>query len=252
MLSYSDIFRLNDRFKRYYIIVAGPVASGKSTLAILLALCLYEMGLNPYYIDKDALGGLTETGFRIGHRRYNRFGKFFRKYFRVVEYVVTEIITLYGLAFNNWVISNAPYNGELKDLKNGKVNRHLRLLADQVHRQNAVFLLIFIKGDRQLLRERLLKRAKEDPEAYKRDRYILKKIDKMIGKQLLEPPSDEQLRQYFDHYFIFDANDPEGSFRLLKEYLGVSSDRKYDPDSGKQYRSIIPAVKEANADEDEQ
>ena len=217
----NDVLNWN----KYYIIIAGAVASGKTTLAKNLSVAYGDC----FYFDKDDLGALSEVPFRIAGEKYDRHGEFFKKHVRDPEYDVSERVTLKALSFTHCVIQNAPYTGEIKTEAGGGESERLRKLFDAVHEHGAKMLIVFVECDRETVRAHLIKRGKESPDAFKRDRYIYDDIDQFLDSQnLIAPPAGTIC--HTDALFAFDATDAKGSFRKLKAYLGIESDMEYDPE----------------------
>ena len=212
-------------WKKNYIIIAGAVASGKTTLAKNLSVAYGDC----FYFDKDDLGALSEVPFKIVGEKYDRHGDYFKRYVRDPEYDVSERITLKGLSFTHCVIQNAPYTGEIKTEADGGESERLHRLFDAVHAHGAKMLIVFVECDRETVRAHLIKRGKESPDAFKRDRYIYDDIDAFLDTQNLTVPPPGAVR-HTDALFAFDAKDPKASFRKLKAYLGIESDMEYDPE----------------------
>lgn len=212
-------------WNKYYIIIAGAVASGKTTLAKNLSVAYGDC----FYFDKDDLGALSEVPFKCVGEKYDRHGDFFKKHVRDPEYDVSERVTLKGLSFTHCVIQNAPYTGEIKTEAAGGESERLRKLFDAVHEHSAKMLIVFVESDPETVKAHLLKRAKESPDAYKRDRYIYNDLDQFVSTQNLIAPPQGAVR-HTDALFAFDARDPKTSFRKLKAYLGIESDMEYDPE----------------------
>lgn len=219
--------------EKLYIIIAGAVASGKTTLAKNIARAFGDC----FYYDKDDLGELSKAAFACGHRKYDRHGKYFKKRVRNPEYDASEKITLKGLWFSNHVIQNAPYTGEIGKEAKGGESKRLRDLQDAVHKRGAKMLIVFVHCDRKTVKEHLIKRGKEDPFAYERDRYIYKDLDAFLDTQNLFAPGPDSIK-HTDALFAFDAKTPVESFRELMEYLGLDSNSTYDPAIGKKLRQM--------------
>ena len=100
------------KFKKRFIIVSGPVGSGKTTLALNIA----KNSGNCYYFDKDdlvptsmatfrAVDKLVPEGVDIGYDRSeialcDRHSQFFKDFIRNPEYDSTRDVRIKGLQFS--------------------------------------------------------------------------------------------------------------------------------------------------------
>lgn len=214
---------------KLYIIIVGAVASGKTTLALNLAKAFR----NCFYFDKDGLGKLSEVVFTCSGNKYDRHGDYFKQFVRDPEYDVSETITLNGLRFSDCVIYNAPYTGEISKEASGGESNRLRKLQEAVHARGGRLLLVFVEGDRETVKAHLIKRGKEDPEAYKRDKYIYDDLDAFIDTQNLKAPAPGAIR-HADALFAFDSKRPKESFDKLLQTLSVGNDMEYNTDINRQ------------------
>ena len=217
--------------KKLYIIIAGAIAAGKTTLALNLARAIP----NCFYLDKDDLGPMAEKIFEVGKETpYDRQSQFFRDYVRDVEYVVAEIMALRGLLFNDCVIVNTPYTGEIRQelFENGQ-SETLRELQEQVHARGGELMVIYIDIDRDTAKYRLLKRKEEDSAAATRTLKVYDDIDAFLDKQNLDLPQDATVINA-DHFYVFHAAHPEQYFQRLKRYLNIADNSVYNTEIAKE------------------
>lgn len=216
---------------KLYILIVGAVASGKTTLALNLAKAFR----NCFYFDKDDLGMLSEVVFECAGWEYDRHGDRFKEHVRDPEYDVSERITLNGLRFSDCVVYNAPYTGEISREASGEDSKRLCALYDAVHARGGKLMIVFVESDRKTVKAHLVKRGKEDPEAYKRDKYIYDDLDSFVDTQNLKAPEPGAIR-HTDSLFVFDSRRPEASFSGLLQALSVETGTEYDAGIDQQLR----------------
>ena len=186
---------------KLYIIITGAIASGKTTLALNLARAVP----NCFYLDKDDLGPMAEKIFEVGREEtYDRQSDFFRRHVRDVEYDVAEIMGLRGLLFNQHVIINTPYTGEIRHEFSGRQSNRLRRLHDQVRRRGGELMVIYID-------------------------HIYENIEAFLDKQNLSIPEDASVLNA-DHFFVYHAADPETSYAELMDAMHIRTHTAYDPE----------------------
>lgn len=212
--------------KKLYIIIAGAIASGKTTLALNLAQAIPDC----FYLDKDDLGPMAEKIFEVGHEEtYDRQSAFFREHVRDVEYEVAELMALRGFLFARTVIVNTPYTGEIRDEFSGKRSERLRHLHDQISARDGELMIVYMDIDRKTISERLEKRKQEDPAAAKRTPKIYDNVENFLDTQNLSVPENASVPDA-DHFFVFHASDPERSFNELKCALNITGTGKFNPE----------------------
>ena len=225
--------------KKRFVIVSGPVCSGKTTLALNIA----HNQKKCFYFDKDdlvitsnvtfdAVKDLVPESVEIPYTRdslekRDRHSDFFKDYIRNPEYDSTRDILIKGLQFNDFVIVNAPYSSELKKEAKGDCPAfdEFRRVFDK---EECEFIVIFVHISREELKERLLHRLANDPQAAARDKNVYTDLDGYVAAEHMDPP-DLTLGKNVDRLFVFDADTDElrdASYERLMKELGIEN---YDP-----------------------
>lgn len=212
----------NVNYHKKVIIVTGPVASGKTTVA---KNCARNMN-QPYYFDKDLLTDCTYPIFKIANVEKDRHSTFFSDNIRDAEYKSMNRIVLEGLKYNDNVIINAPYTKELRSIE-GKQYEAFREFGEKIHAAGAELFIIYTYVTEDIMYTRVKKRASVSKEAYERDRYILNDPSFCTKHALPAPtfPSDTVV----DRLFVFDSADSKKSYEKLKKVLGLSDKFPFDP-----------------------
>ena len=228
-------------FKKRFVIVSGPVCSGKTTLALNIA---HNRG-SCYYFDKDdlvptsmatfrAVDKLVPAGVDIGYDRSeialcDRHSQFFKDFIRNPEYDSTRDVLIKGLQFSKLVIVNAPYTSELKKEAAGSCPA-FDTFPPFFEKEDAEFMVIFVHVSKEELKNRLLNRKKEDPEAAKRDPNVYTDIDAYLAGENVEPPKLDGSKNV-DRLFVFEASTDElrdESYAKLMKLLGIKNYAPYD------------------------
>ena len=232
-----------ESFKKRFIIVSGPVCSGKTTLALNIA---HNRG-SCYYFDKDdlvptsnatfdAVAKLVPESVEIPYDRdtlvkHDRHSPFFKDFIRNPEYDSTRDVLIKGLQFNDFVIVNAPYTSELAKEAKGDCPAfdEFRTFFDK---EQCEFVVVFVHISKEELRRRLLNRLEKDPQAAMRDQNVYNDLDGYLAGQNVEAP-DMTLGKNVDRLFVFDADTDElrdaSYVRLMKE-LGIENYEPYNRD----------------------
>lgn len=214
---------MNTESKKRFIIVSGPVCSGKTTLALFLANSVH----NCFYYDKDDLVYTSNVVFDVAGENRDRHSAFFKKWIRDAEYVSTKETILKGIRFNDTVIVNSPYTSELKAESNGIPNGFDEL-KEGIGKYGAEFIVIFMKLSKEQLKERLLRRKAHDPEAAKREAFIYDDLDKYVAEYDVDVP-DISKSKNIDKLFVFDTLTPEASDKCYDELMAYLGVKEYTP-----------------------
>lgn len=228
-------------FKKRFIIVSGPVCSGKTTLALNIA----KNSGGCYYFDKDDLVPTSNACFdaveqlvpkdvelkydRDTLQKRDRHSQFFKDYIRNPEYESTRDVLIKGLQFSNLVIVNAPYTSELKKEAAGNCPAF-----DEFHRffvkEDCEFFVVFVHISKEELKRRLLNRLAEDPKAAERDKNVYTDLDAYIAAENVAPPALENSKNV-DKLFVFEADTDElrdASYEKLMAVLGITDYEPYN------------------------
>lgn len=211
-------------FKKKFIIVTGPVCSGKTTVALNIAA--NRPGC--FYFDKDDLVPTSNAVFDVGNEPRDRHSAFFKKNIRDPEYISTRDICLKGIGFNDFVIINAPYTGELKAEANGG-SPALAEIHEVLEKVDAEFIVIFMKTTKEELYNRLVHRRERDPEAAKRDKSAYEDLQKYVDNYDISIP-DLTHSKNIDTLFVFDTLNRDVSYAELMNKLGITEFKPYDRD----------------------
>ena len=228
-------------FRKRFVIVSGPVCSGKTTLALNIA---YNQG-SCYYFDKDDLVPTSNSTFdavaelvpesveipfdRDTLEKRDRHSPFFKTFIRNPEYVSTRDILIKGLQFNDFVIVNAPYTSELKKEAAGDCPAfdEFRRFFDK---EECEFVVVFVHISKDELKRRLLNRLAKDPQAAARDKNVYTDLDAYVAAENVTPP-DLTKGKNVDKLFVFDADTDElrdASYERLMKELGIENYEPYN------------------------
>lgn len=224
--------------KKRFLIVSGPVCSGKTTLAVNIA----RNAGNVFYFDKDDIVTTSKATFRAAYENANeaaraeygkqmetfdRHGTFFKKYIRNPEYVTTRDAIIKGLQFNNFVIVNSPYTSELKKEAAGNCPAfdEMRTIFDK---EECEFFVVFVHVPAPELKRRLLQRMIEDADARERDymaygpkllaeyqNYKADTLPEWVAKLVEATPAGSELGEYINKY-VANENTTAPDFTLGK------------------------------------
>lgn len=174
----------------YFIMVASPPASGKTFIAKKLS----ELLPSPVYLDKDSLTILSEQVFKAGREEYNRSSPFFEQNVRNFEYAAILQVAFEALAYNPYVLVNAPFSREIRD------PTYLQQLRERLRRLGAHLAPVWVHTDIEVCHARMKKRASER-DTWKLahwDEYVKSRdfsIPEIEGLWVIDNSTDESYRQ---------------------------------------------------------
>lgn len=203
-------------FPKRVIIVTGPVASGKTTVAKNSARNMSQ----PFYFDKDLLTDCTYPIFDFAKVKQDRHSVFFAENIRDVEYVSTNKIALEGLKYNDTVIINAPYTEEIRSTGGKRFDAFCEF-AGKIHEAGAELFVVYCFVTPDVMKKRIEDRNSP------RDAYI-KNIPNYCETHALPAP-DLPEDTVIDRMFVFDSLDSEASFKMLSDVLGLADKFPFDP-----------------------
>ncbi len=147
------------------IIVAGPPACGKSTVADALA---EKLG-NVSFLDKDDLTILLKSAFRYAGVEFNRDTDFYRENFRDAEYDELNHLACVAAKYNETVIVNAPYIYQVR------LDGYMKAFREKANSYGARLVLIWVTTSPEACKKRMLERNAE------RDRWKFEHWDEYIS-----------------------------------------------------------------------
>ena len=106
------------------ILVASPPASGKTYVSERIAKMVDHL----VYLDKDDLAHLVFAGFDAAGEKLDMDGDFYKKHLRSAEYATLMHLAFSTLRFEKYVLVNAPFGKEIRDVSYMKaLKKHLKL-----------------------------------------------------------------------------------------------------------------------------
>lgn len=191
----------------HFIMVASPPASGKTFIAKQLSGLLPS----PVYLDKDSLTILSGQVFKAADEEYNRSSPFFEHNVRNFEYAAILQVAFEALAYNPYVLVNAPFSREIRDAA------YLRQLRERLRRLDARLVPVWVHTDIEVCHTRMKKRASE------RDTWKLAHWDEYVKSRDFSIPEIEGL-------WVID-NSTDDSFRQPLRRLADSIIGAADPEA---------------------
>lgn len=183
------------------ILVTSPPASGKTFVSKKLAQNLDHV----VYLDKDTLIPLSKQIFKVGGEEYNRSSPFFQEHIRDYEYVTILDLAMEALEYEDLVLINAPFTGEVRDYE------YMKALQDRLAKQNARLSIIWVSAPEEVCRQRMIARNSD------RDTWKIANWDEYIKGYRFDPPTD--LKREGDNLdvFVFHNANTEEYKQSMKE-----------------------------------
>ena len=185
------------------ILVAAPPASGKNAVTGRLALSLGHAAV----FDKDDLCPLVSRVFDVTGNERDMDGAFYREYIRDAEYGTLFRLALSALAFEDYVIVNAPLGKEIRD------TAFMSGLKEDARGRGAGLYVVWLLSSPALCRERMEKRGAE------RDVKKLADFDSYAKSVRYDPPFALAEGNAVDRLILFDTASPEAFEKSLKNTL---------------------------------
>ena len=120
--------------KKKLILVAAPPACGKTYVSERIAKSLGQA----VYLDKDDLCDLIRTSFAAARQPLDMDGDFYIRNIRPAEYSTMMRIAFSALRFSPYVILNAPFGKEVRDVG------YMKAVKDKANQMDADLLLIWV------------------------------------------------------------------------------------------------------------
>lgn len=207
--------------KKRVIIITGPCGAGKTTLALNLA----KAAGNSFYFDKDDMVPVSNAAFVTAGEPIDRHSDFFRKYIRDSEYEALDLIIRNAVMFNDNVIINAPYGGEVKNEKTKAVgDKRISELQSFVNKYGADLIVIACVCDKEELYQRLKNRIKKDAAAKLRDGAAFSNDNAL--REFVDAQDTAGFTAkcpHIDFCINFNSDDSLSSFVKLCEYLNIEN-----------------------------
>ena len=174
--------------KKKLILVAAPPACGKTYVSELLAKALGHAT----YLDKDALAPLLRRAFSLCGQATDMDGDFYRENLRSYEYETILDIAFSALRFEEFVILNAPFSTEVRDIV------FMRSLKEKAHALDAELMLIWVSAPIDVCFERIKARNSD------RDWLKIANWDEYVKKINNNAPTELESQNAVDkHYAVF-------------------------------------------------
>ncbi len=187
------------------ILVASPPACGKTFVSEMIAKSLEHI----VYLDKDDLGDLICAAFSVSGNELDMDGDFYINNLRPSEYSSILNIAFSALRFENYVILNAPFGKEVRDIE------YMRMLKDRANENGAKLVLIWVSASTDVCYERMKKRNSP------RDTLKLQNWDEYVKKTNYTPPCELGENGAVDNFIIFNSDDDMSVRQSLKNTLNI-------------------------------
>ena len=131
------------------VLIAGLPACGKTTLAEGLA----KKHGTAVFLDKDDLTPLCAAGFACGGVPFDRDAPYYKEHLRDAEYETLNRLALAAAGFNDLVLVNAPYIGQVK------TEGYLAALKKEANAAGAALVLLWVTASPAVCRARMIRRG---------------------------------------------------------------------------------------------
>ena len=196
--------------KKKLILVAAPPACGKTYVSELLAKALGHAT----YLDKDALAPLLLRAFSLCGQATDMDGDFYRENLRSYEYETILDIAFSALRFEEFVILNAPFSTEVRDID------FMRSLKEKAHALDADLMLIWVSAPIDVCFERIKARNSD------RDWLKIANWDEYVKKINYNAPTELESQNAVDKFSIFDTSTDQTTKHAFDEVLRMIRDEE--------------------------
>lgn len=196
--------------KKKLILVAAPPACGKTYVSELLAKALGHAT----YLDKDALAPLLRRAFSLCGQATDMDGDFYRENLRSYEYETILDIAFSALRFEEFVILNAPFSTEVRNID------FMRSLKEKAHALDAALMLIWVSAPIDVCFERIKARNSD------RDWLKIANWDEYVKKINYNAPTELESQNAVDKFSIFDTSTDQTTKHAFDEVLRMIRDEE--------------------------
>lgn len=196
--------------KKKLILVAAPPACGKTYVSELLAKALGHAT----YLDKDALAPLLRRAFSLCGQATDMDGDFYRENLRSYEYETILDIAFSALRFEEFVILNAPFSTEVRNID------FMRSLKEKAHALDAELMLIWVSAPIDVCFERIKARNSD------RDWLKIANWDEYVKKINYNAPTELESQNAVDKFSIFDTSTDQTTKQAFDEVLRMIRDEE--------------------------
>ena len=191
--------------KKKLILVASPPACGKTYVSELIAKSVQHI----VYLDKDDLCDLLGAAFAVSGNEINMDGDFYINNLRPAEYSTILDIAFSALRFEDYVILNAPFGKEVRNIE------YMQMLKKRAEENDAELLLIWVVASENVCFERMKKRNSD------RDVLKLQNFEQYVKQINFTPPYELEADGAVDGFIVFDNSDEASAKRCLDETLKI-------------------------------
>lgn len=189
--------------KKKLILVAAPPACGKTYVSKQIAKALEQV----VYLDKDDLRDLLRASFAVGREPLNMDGDFYIQNLRGPEYSTIIHLAFSTLRFSPYVILNAPFGKEVRDVA------YMKALKEKANQMDAQLFLIWVTAPLSVCHERMKKRNSD------RDLLKLENWEDYVSKINYQPPYALANAEAVDSLYVFDTKDDATFQHALNEVM---------------------------------
>jgi len=184
------------------ILVTSPPACGKTYVSKALSKELQPI----VYLDKDTVIPLSKKVFEVANEPFDRSSDFFEKWVRDPEYEITVDFALEALEYADLCLINAPFTRELAFKKQHYID-YMTELHERLHKIGAKLTVIFVQVDPEIVRQRMIDRAKVDPDAKERDWWKIEHWEEYNAGRNYDPPTELMEKSgVVDEFFVVNNN----------------------------------------------
>lgn len=187
------------------ILVAAPPACGKTYVSERIAQSIQHI----VYLDKDDLTELVRTSFAVAGNALDMDGAFYIENIRAAEYATLLHIALSTLRFEQYVLVNAPFGKEVRNVE------FIKELKNKVNGLGAQLVLLWVTAPLDLCYQRMKKRNSD------RDTLKLQNWDAYVKKINYEPPYALVQESAVDRFMVIDTKNEQSLNASMESALNM-------------------------------